>query len=179
MIRRPRPVLNTAAVAGLVHAFALIAAFLGYANAATALDTQSQTVGSVLIGAGTLVVHLVAAFAAQDQVTPLSDPRDFLGRALSVVQPVVPEIKQLVGQVEEIGRALILPGEGSAHGELTGPEPATDVEAPAEPSTDVEAPAEPSTDVEDAPAAPTAPIDDAPASDDPTGTVAVVLTTSN
>lgn len=81
-MKRPRPVLTTAGVAGAVTSVAGILTWLGYSDAATHLSAESKTLVSLVIGAVTLASHLLAGLHAQAKVTPLEAPRTATGHKL-------------------------------------------------------------------------------------------------
>jgi hypothetical protein len=88
-VNRPRPVLTGDAIGGAVHAVALVAAFLGYANVATSIDGEAQGIVSAALVVATLVAHFLPGLFAQQAVTPLSDPRDAAGNQLVSTPPAV------------------------------------------------------------------------------------------
>lgn len=150
-VTRPRPVLTTSVVVGAVHTVAFIAGFLGLDQTEMHLSGAADAIAVVVIAVVTLGAHVASAWKSQNEVTPLSDPKDYLGRALVVAEESGGEIRQLIGSVQELGRALTLPADGSAHGDL-----ATPGTAAADGATPVEAPA-PAAPVEPSPA-PAAPV---------------------
>ena len=97
--KRPEPVLDPARLGGLVGA-----AVTTVGGAAVIITTGVTTetlpalgvaVGAAVTAVAALAVYLVAVFAGRAgraQVTPLSDPRDALGRRL-VPEPDVAELE--------------------------------------------------------------------------------------
>lgn len=81
-MNRPRPVLTSSGIAGLITSVAGVLAWLGYSDASTGLSAMTTTITAVAIGAVTLGSHLLAALHAQGKVTPNSDPQDHDGMPL-------------------------------------------------------------------------------------------------
>jgi hypothetical protein len=88
---RPEPVLDAAKLAGLVSA--LVVALLGIialvvaGNVLGDMTTLSNAISSVIVAASALVAYLTPVWQARkarSKVTPLADPRDALGRALTL-----------------------------------------------------------------------------------------------
>lgn len=96
-MQRPRPVVTAAGITGLVTSVAGILAFLGYANASAHISGAAQGIGAGVIGLLGLGSHLLASFHVQNQVTPLSDPRDALGRSLKAVDDGVSAVSGYFG----------------------------------------------------------------------------------
>lgn len=102
---RPRPVVNAASIAGLIHSAAVVLTFLGYDEASAHLDAMTTTIVAVALGAFTVGAHLLAALHAQARVTPLADPKTVAGVPLvpadltpavlhadaTVVEPMAPD----------------------------------------------------------------------------------------
>ena len=82
MFARPRPVLTSTAVAGLLTSVAGVLAFLGYDQASAHLSAATAALTSVVIAVVTLASHLLAGLHAQARVTPRASPRDGDGRPL-------------------------------------------------------------------------------------------------
>lgn len=79
---RPRPVVNTASVVGIVHSIAVICGFLGFASQETKLNGAALAIGSVVVAVITFGAHIAVALHAQEKVTPGADPRDAQGNQL-------------------------------------------------------------------------------------------------
>jgi hypothetical protein len=104
---RPRPVLAISSVVGVITAVSLALGFLGYSSAATKLNGAAQAIGTVIVFVVVLVSHLIAAFHAQEKVTPLSSPHDALGRLLVPVEELAkPITPALTGTIAATGTSL-------------------------------------------------------------------------
>lgn len=88
-LSRPRPVINAASIAALIHALAVVLTFLGYDEASAHLDASTTTIVAVALGAFTVGAHLLAALHAQGKVTPLADPKAADGTPLAPVTVAV------------------------------------------------------------------------------------------
>lgn len=86
-LTRPRPVLTSAAITGLITSIAGVLTFLGYDNASAHLSTQATTLTSVILGVVLLGSHLAAALHSQNKVTPLVSPQSAEGVPLVPVKP--------------------------------------------------------------------------------------------
>lgn len=71
---RPRPVLTSAGITGLIQGLGLILGFLGYTHQETNLSTYSQVLVSIVLGAVTVGGGLLHGLHAQAKVTPLANP---------------------------------------------------------------------------------------------------------
>lgn len=73
-LNRPRPVLTSASITGLIQALITICAFLGYTSTAGGLSAEQQSLVGVIVGAVTLGGNIVHGLHAQKQVTPIDSP---------------------------------------------------------------------------------------------------------
>lgn len=81
-MKRPRPVLTAAGIAGAVTSLASLAAWLGYADIANDLSTRASTIGSLVVVLLGYLPHHVSAVVAERKVTPTADPRNDDGAQL-------------------------------------------------------------------------------------------------
>ena len=72
---RPRPVLTSTGIAGLITSTAGVLAFLGYSAQASNLSSEATAIGATVIGAVTLGSHVLAGLHAQGKVTPTASPQ--------------------------------------------------------------------------------------------------------
>lgn len=81
-LRRPRPVLTSAGIAGVITSTVGVLTFLGYDQAAAHLSDMSTVITSVAIGAFAMGSHLLAALHSENKTTPMSSPQDHDGTPL-------------------------------------------------------------------------------------------------
>lgn len=72
---RPRPVLTSAGITGLIQSIAGIFAFLGYSDVSNGLSTNAQALVSAAIFIIATGGNLLHGLFAQSKVTPISDPK--------------------------------------------------------------------------------------------------------
>lgn len=100
-MQRPRPVLTSAGIAGAVHAVAVVLGFLGYTNAETSLDGETQTIVAIALFLVTAGAHVVAGLHAQQRVTPLDSPRDNSGTTLVPITDILTPDELAAAQAED------------------------------------------------------------------------------
>lgn len=91
-IQRPHPVINKAAVSGLVTSVAGVLTFLGYVGPAAKLDGMADSIGAVAVGLVLLLSHTVPAVLASKEVTPLENPQAADGTPLRKVTDLQPQV---------------------------------------------------------------------------------------
>jgi hypothetical protein len=114
-VSRPRPVLTSASILGLVQALILILTFLGYNQSADVLNTYSSVLVSVALGAVTVGGSILHGLHSQAKVTPLVSPVAVDGTPLVPVTAVAASVESAPVPVVSASAAQILASAASIH----------------------------------------------------------------
>lgn len=142
MSDQPQPVLNTAAIAGVITALATGLGTIGFTNAETKLSGAATALAGIVVAVVVLAGHVLAALHVRQQVTPIANPKDGAGRPLVPVDGAY-QVTSLAPATLSLGNASMSAGQsvGGFTAELgsfdagedyvpEGPEPADTAPSP-------------------------------------------------